>query len=169
MKATRTILFCFACLLVFLAAGAATCWIRAKHKYLPDVRASLAYSYAGLFSEYSLLQSNQAGPEQGKKALLEYLGVLQRLQSGKIKYPGKILHLYAEVAYLRLYQLEMATNSSAKAAEYLSSAESELAALGHKDITPEQLIRYIQVREAAEAKLYNSDKKITASAAGQKP
>ncbi len=63
MKALRTILFRFACLLVFLAAGAATCSIRAKYKYLPNVRASLAYSYLGLFGEYSLLQSNQAGAE----------------------------------------------------------------------------------------------------------
>jgi hypothetical protein len=168
MKALRTIFFCFACLLVFLAAGAATSSIRAKYTYLPNVRASLAYSYARLFDEYSLLQSNQAGPEQGKTALLEYLRVLQHLQNGKVEYPGNILHLYTEVTYLRLYQLEMTTNNSAKATEYLNSAESQLALLGHKDIPPNQLIKYIQAREAAEEKLYNGDKKLTESAFEQK-
>src|SRR5712692_5726183 len=156
MKAVRMILFCFACLLVFLVFGVATCTIRAKYRYFPDVRASLAYSYAAFFSEYAFLQSNQAGGEQGKTALLEYLGILQRFQNEKIKYPEKILHLYSELTYLRLYRLEVDTNNPAKADQYLRSAENELAILGHRDITPEQLIKYIQAQEASEAKLYSS-------------
>lgn len=156
MKAVRMILFCLACLLVFLVVGAATCTIRAKYRYLPSIKASLAYSYAAFFSEYAHLQSNQAGGEQGKTALLEYLGILQRFQNEKINYPEKLLHLYSELTYLRLYQLEVDTNNPAKADQYLKSAENELAILGHRDITPEQLIKYIQVQEASEAKLYNS-------------
>jgi hypothetical protein len=156
MKAVRMILFCFACLMVFLVVGAATCTIRAKYRYVPNVRANLAYSYAAFFSDYALLQSNQAGGDQGKTALLQYLGILQRFQNEKIKYPEKILHLYSELTYLRLYQLEVDTNNPVKADQYLKSAENELAILGHREITPEKLIKYIQAKEAYEAKLYNS-------------
>ncbi len=73
------------------------------------------------------------------------------------------------MTYLRLYQLEMATNNSAKAAEYLNSAESELALLDHRGISPNQLIKYINAREAAEAKLYNADKKVLESTSEQNP
>jgi hypothetical protein len=156
MKTIKTILFCFLCFLVFLITGTATCALRAKYKYVPKVRASLAYSYAAFFSEYALLQSTQVGGQQGKTALLEYLGILQRVQNEKIQYPERMLHLYSEITYIRLYRLEAATNNPTKAEEYLRSAENELAILGHKDVTRERLIQYIQAQGASESKLYNS-------------
>jgi hypothetical protein len=169
MKVVKVIFFCCAYLLVFLATGALSCAIRAKHRDLPRVRASLAYSYAGFFEEYSFLQYNQAGGEQSKTALLDYLGILQRIQNEKIKYPEKALHFYSDLTYLRLYRLEVAANNPAKADEYLKSAQNELAILGRKDVSAENLIKSIEAQEAREAKLYNNDKDETASVARQKP
>jgi len=169
MKVVKFILFCFACLLVFLVIGAASCTIRVKYRDLPKVRASLAYSYAAFFGEYSFLQYNQVGGKQGKKALLDYLGILQRIQNEKIKYPEKALHFYSDLTYLRLYRLEVAAGNSAKADEYIKSAQNELAILGRKDVSAENLIRSIEAQEADEARLYNSGGDVTASAAGQKP
>ena len=153
MKAVRMILFCFACLLVFLVFGVATCTIRAKYRYFPDVRASLAYSYAAFFSEYAFLQSNQAGGEQGKTALLEYLGILQRFQNEKIKYPEKILHLYSELTYLRLYRLEVDTNNPAKADQYARWARAaEGARTERKEVGSGQLtIRWLRRRQYPQA------------------
>jgi hypothetical protein len=169
MKVVKIILFCFACLLVFLITGAASCAIRAKYRDLPKIRASLAYSYVGFFGEYSFLQYNQAGGEQGKTALLDCLGILQRIQNEKIKYPERALHFYSDLTYLRLYRLEVAANNSAKAGEYIRSAQNELAILGQKDVSAENLIKSIEAQEADEAKLYNNDRNVTASVAGQKP
>ena len=168
MKVVKLIFVCFACLLAFFIAGAAGCVIRAKYRDLPRVRASLAYSYAGFFAEYSFLQYNQAGGEQGKTALLDYLGILHRIQNEKIKYPEKALHFYSDMAYLRLHRLETVANNSAKANEYLRSAQNELAMLGRKDVSAENLIKSIEAQEASEAKLYNSDRSVTESMAGQK-
>lgn len=169
MKAIRFISFCLGCVLVSVAAGAATCVIRAKYWYLPNVKANLAYSYAGFFSEYAVLQSNQASAQDGKTALLQYLGILQRFQSEKIGYPENLLHLYSGQTYLRLYRLEVVTKNPAKADEYLRSAERELAIQGHKEITPEQLIRYTQALEASEAKFYNGNTGIPVPVDEQKP
>jgi hypothetical protein len=169
MKVVKIILFCFACLLVSLITGATSCAIRAEYRDLPRVRASLAHSYASLFEEYSFLQYNQAGGEQGKTALLDYLGILQRIQNEKIKFPEKALHFYSELTYLRLYRLEVAANNPAKADEYIKSAQNELAILGRKDISAENLIKFIEVQEAREARLYNNDRDATVSVAGRKP
>ncbi len=169
MKVIKIVLFCFTCLLVFLITGVVSCVIRAKHSDLPRVRASLAYSYAGFFAEYSFLQYNQAGGKQGKTALLDYLGILQRIQNEKIKYPEKALHFYSDVTYLRLYRLEMAANNSAKANEYIRSAQNELAILGRKDVSAADLIKSIEAQEAEEAKLYDNDGNVTVSVTGQKP
>jgi len=169
MKAVKIILFCFACLLVFLVTGAVCCGIRAKYWDLPNVRASLAYSYTSFFGEYSFLQYNQAGGEQGKTALLDYLGILHRIQNEKIKYPEKALHFYSDLTYLRLYRLEVASNNSVKAAEYVRSAQNELAILGQKDVLATNLIKSIEAQEAYEAKLYNNDRDVSASVTGQKP
>ncbi|HEY6265923.1 MAG TPA: hypothetical protein VIW93_14070 [Candidatus Acidoferrum sp.] len=169
MKVVESILFCFACLLVFLITGVASCAIRVKYRDLPKVRASLAYSYAGFFGEYSFLQYNQAGGKQGITALLDYLGILQRIQDEKIKYPEKALHFCSDMTYLRLYRLEVKAGNSAKANEYIRSAQNELAILGRKDVSAENLIKSIEAQEAYEEKLYNSGGDVTASVAGQKP
>ncbi len=65
MKALKSLLFCFACTLVVLLAGAITCSVRAKYRSLPTVKAAAAYSYVPFLGEYSFLQYNQAGGEQG--------------------------------------------------------------------------------------------------------
>jgi hypothetical protein len=44
-------------------------------------------------------------------ALLDYLGILHRIQNEKIRYPEKALHFYSDLTYLRLYRLEAAANS----------------------------------------------------------
>ncbi len=169
MKVLKTVLFCFACLLVFLVTGAASCAIRAKYGYLPKVRASLAYSYAALLGEYSFLQYNQAGGEQGKTALLDYVGMLQKIRSDRIQYPENILHFDSALTYLRLYRLEVAANNSTKPEEYLRSAQKELSSMGKKDVSAELLIKLIETREANEAKLYNNYKDMTLPAAEKKP
>jgi hypothetical protein len=51
----------------------------------------MAYSYASLFGDYSLLQYNQAGGEQGKKALLDYLEILQKMRDQGIRDPKNVL------------------------------------------------------------------------------
>jgi len=72
-----------------------------------------------------------------------------------------MLHLYSEITYIRLYRLEMATGNPTKAEEYLRSALNESEILGHKDVTRERLIKYIQEQGASESKLYNGGTDIT--------
>ena len=169
-KALKTLLFCLACVLVFLTTAAVSCGIRAKYRELPKLRASSSSFYAGFLGEYFFLQYNQAGGEQGRTALLVYLGELQRIQNDKIKYPEKTLHLDTALTYLRLYRLEAAANNSAKADEYLRSAQKELLSIGQKDSSAEHL-KAIETRESEEARLYNSDTSPAAIApvTGQKP
>jgi hypothetical protein len=169
MKVLKSIFFCFVCLLAFLVAGAASCTIRAKYWGIPKVRASLASSYAGLFGEYSFLQYNQAGAEQGKAALLDYLGLLDRIQNERIQYPRYTLHFDAGLTYLRLYRLEMAANKPAEAGEYLRSAQKEFASSGMRgDLSSETLAKNIAVREAGEAKRYNKVEGTTVPATERK-
>ncbi len=167
MKVLKKLLFSLACVLVFLVAAAASCGIRAKYRELLKLRASSASFYTGFLGGYSFLQYNQAGGEQGKTALLVYLGELQRIQNEKIKYPGNTLHFNSALTYLRLYRLEVAANNSTKADEYLRSAQKELSSLGQKDVSAEHLIKAIETREVDEARLYNKD--ATAPVAGPKP
>jgi hypothetical protein len=63
----------------------------------------------------------------------------------------------------------VAANNSAKADEYIRSAQHELAILGRKDVSAENLIKSIEAQEAAEARLYNNDRNVTASVPGRKP
>jgi hypothetical protein len=159
MKVLKSIFFCFVCLLAFLVAGAASCTIRAKYWGIPKVRASLAYSF---------LQYNQADAEQGKAALLDYLGLLDRIQNERIQYPRYTLHFDAGLTYLRLYRLEMAANKPAEAGEYLRSAQKEFASSGMRgDLSSETLAKNIAVREAGEAKRYNKVEGTTVPATEQ--
>jgi len=169
MKVLNTLLFCLACVLVFLVTAAVSCGIRAKYGALPKLRASSASFYAGFLGEYSFLQYNQAGGEQGRRALLVYQGELQKIQNEKIRYPERTLHFDSALAYLRLYRLEVAANNLTKADEYLRSAQKELSILGQKDVSREHLIKAIETREADEARLYNNDEEMTSPVAVQKP
>ena len=169
MRVLKTLLFWLACGLIFLITAAVSCGIRAKYRELPKLRASSAAFYADFLGEYSFLQYNQAGGEQGKKALLVYLGELQRIRNEKIKYPERTLHFDSALTYLRLYRLEAAANNSAGADGYLRSAQKELSILGQKDVSPEHLIKAIETRETDEARLYNNGKDMTSPVALQKP
>jgi hypothetical protein len=171
LKVVKGILFSFACLVVFLVAGAATCAIRAKYKYTPMVKSSMAHSYVSLVGEYSFLQYNQAGGEKGKTALLDYHGVLQKIQNEGIQDPQRTLHFYSGFTYMRLYRLDLAANKPAEATDYLKSAQREFSSLGWKDdvVSPENLIKKAEMREASEAKLYNLEKNLNAPAAREGP
>src|SRR6266436_4086911 len=167
MKALKSLLFCFACTLVVLLAGAITCSVRAKYRSLPTVKAAAAYSYVPFLGEYSFLQYNQAGGEQGRTALLEYLTELQKIQTEKVRYPKQTLGFDSALTYLRLYRLELATGSSSKAEDYLGAAQKELSSIGWKDVSPDHLIKAIQTREIEESRLYNSKKNIAVPVAEQ--
>jgi len=129
----------------------------------------MAYSYTSLFGEYSFLQYNQAGGEQGKTALLDYLGILQKIRNQRIPYPENTLHRDSALTYLRLYRLEVTANNPTKAEQYLGSAQTEFSNMGKKDASPDSLIKLIQTREANEAKLYNNDEDAAFSRNEKKP
>jgi hypothetical protein len=147
----------------------ASCAIRVKYSALPKLRASSASFYSRFLEGYSFLQYNQASTEEGKTALLVYLGELQTIQNGKIEYPEKSLHFDSALTYLRLYRLELLASNATKAEEYLSSAQHEFAMLGQKNVSTESLIKAIETREIGEARIYNGDKGVTGPMVGQKP
>jgi len=156
MKLTKIFLFTGACALVFLATAAVSCGIRTKYYALPNMRAGSAALYADLLREYYFLQYNQAGDEQGKVALLEYIAFLEKTRTQIKNYPARNLHFNLALTYLRLYRLETASSNHAKANEHLQAAQREFTILGQKDISADQLIKDIETRESNEAKLYNN-------------
>ena len=91
LKILKIFLFCGVCLLALLTAAAASCAFRVRYGNLARLNTSMAYSYASLFGDYSLLQYNQAGGEQGKKALLDYLEILQKMRDQGIRDPKNVL------------------------------------------------------------------------------
>lgn len=88
MKHLKSALLCILC---FLMAAAATCFLRAKYHSLPDTRALYAYDYVSNVDRYSFLQYNQSGADQGRTALLQYLKLLQRIRRENIDYPSNLL------------------------------------------------------------------------------
>jgi len=154
----RKILFGLSCVLAFLLAAAVSCALRAKFKFVPEVKASYARMYAENLDRYSFLQYNQASSDQGKAALLEYIKFLQRIRAEHIEFPPNLLRYDFGLAYLRLYRLEMAAGDPAGADRDMQSAQEELSGLGWKqaDLSTEALAKQIQTRESNEAKLYNA-------------
>ncbi len=154
----RKILFGLTCVLAFLLAAAISCALRAKVKFVPEVKASYARMYAENLERYSFLQYNQAGSDQGKAALLEYIGFLQRIRTERIDLSQNLLRYDFGLAYLRLYRLELAAGDPASANRYMQSAQKELSGLGWKpeNLSSEALSKQIQTRESGEAKLYNT-------------
>lgn len=157
MKVLKTILFCSACLLVFLLAAAVSCALRAKYSSVPKLRAEFSSMYAANLREYSFLQYNQASPDQGKTALLQYLELLRRIKDKKIQYPKNTLHRDSGLTYLRLYRLESTAGNYTAADDYMRSAQKEWSALGwkDKDVSTEALTKLIETRELNETNLYN--------------
>lgn len=154
MKVLKTILLCGLC---FLVAATVTCFLRAKYSRLPSIRTSFAYDYADNLDRYSFLQYSQAGPEQGKVALLQYIKLLDRIRRENIIYPQNLLHRDFALTYLRLYRIESAAGYVLAADDYMKSAQKELVAQGAKEqqVSPEALTKLIEARESREAELYN--------------
>lgn len=154
----RKILFGFGCVLAFLLAAAVSCALRAKFQSVPEVKASYARMYAENLDRYSFLQYNQAGSDQGKAALLEYVKFLQRIRAERIQFPPNLLRYDFGLTYLRLYRLELAAGDPAGANREMQSAQKELSGLGWKqeDLSTDALAKQIQTRESNEAKLYNA-------------
>lgn len=165
MKALKTIGFCFLCATVFVAAAATSCALRARYSLVPQLESEDAYMYATNLDRYSFLQYNQASPDRGQHALLEYLKLLERIRTEGIKYPQPRLHRDFGITYLRLYRLELPNANSAAADSYMSSAQREFSALGWKDVSAEALTKYVETLESNEQKLYNSSE-IQNSSAG---
>jgi hypothetical protein len=155
MKRLKTVLLCCIC---FLAAAAVTCFLRAKYGWLPDLKATYAYAYIGNVQRYSFLQYNQATPEQGRAALLQYLNLLERIRSEHIAYSANLLHRDFALTYLRLYRLESAAGNSSTADNYMKSAQKELLAQGaqEKQVSAEALAKLIAARELRESEVYNN-------------
>jgi hypothetical protein len=107
----RTALFWLGCLLVFLLTAAASCFLRAKHRSVPDLKSEYAYLYAGNLERYSFLQYNQASPEEGRAALLQYLKLLQRIKDEHINFPRSlsiaisVSRIFACIASNRLWAM----------------------------------------------------------------
>jgi hypothetical protein len=162
----RKILFGVSCVLAFLLAAAVSCAVRAEFKSVPEMKASYARMYAESLDRYSFLQYNQASPDQGKAALLEYLKFLQRIQAERIEFPPNLLRYRFGLTYLRLYRLELAAGDPANADRDMQSAQKELSGLGWKqqDLSTEALAKQIQTRESSEDRLYNASPQETSAA-----
>jgi len=89
--------------------------------------------YADNLAHYSFLQYNQAGPDQGRTALLQYLSFLQRIKNEYIRYSARILHMDFVLTYLHLYRLESTVGNSAVAAGYMNDAQRDWSALTWKN------------------------------------
>lgn len=165
MKVLKTIGFCLLCATVFVAAAATSGALRARYNLVPQLESTEAYVYATNLDRYSFLQYNQASPDRGRHALLEYLKLLERVRVEGIKYPQPVLHRDFGLTYLRLYRLELPNANSAAAASYMKSAQREFSALGWKDVSAEALTKYVETLESNEQKLYNGPE-IQDSAAG---
>ena len=154
----NTVRFRSGCALIFLFAAAVSCVLRAKYSSEPNLKTDFAYRYAANLKQYSFLQYSQAGPAQGRQALLEYLKVLERIRDEKIQYPQSTLHHDFGLTYLRLNRLELAGGNSVAAVGYMRSAQKELSALGWKgeDVSAEALTKLIETRVLNEEKLYGS-------------
>lgn len=159
MKTMKTARFCMLCLLTLLLVAVGTCAARARYRSLRQLRSEYAGMYLDNLSRYSFLQYSQAGPDQGRAALEQYLALLQRIRAERIPYPASTLHADFGLTYLRLYRLESSAGNLAVAKDYMRSAQKEFAAMGWKsDSTSDAaLSKLIQTREANEAKLYNTD------------
>ena len=157
MKVLKKIFFVFGCALIFLLSAALSCVLRARYSSVPKQKAEFAYMYAANLEQYSFLQYNQAGPEQGRESLLQYVQLLQRIRDEHIEFPPNTLHRDFGLTYLRLYRLESSAGNSAEAAGYLKASQTEWAALGWKaeDVSPEALTKLIAKRESNEARIYN--------------
>jgi hypothetical protein len=130
-----------------------------------------AYVDAGNLERYSFLQYNQAGPEEGRAALQQYLSLLQRIQDEHINSPPDTLHRDFGLTYLRLYRLESAAGNSVLADGYMRSAQKEFLSLGWKeeDVSTEALKKDIETRELNEARFYNHEKLAPAKTGTQAP
>ena len=169
MKTLRTTLFCLGCLLVLLLAAATSCLLRAKYRSVPKLKSEYAYLYAGNLERYSFLQYNQAGPEEGREALQQYLRLLQRIKDEHINFPSVTLHRDFGLTFLRLYRLESAAGNGAAADGYMKSAQREFSSLGWKEenVSTEALKEDIETRESNEAKFYNPEMQVPARAEKQ--
>jgi hypothetical protein len=169
VKSLRTTLLGFGCLLVFLLTATASCVLRAKLRSVPDLKSEFAYMYAGNLERYSFLQYNQASPEEGRAALLQYLKLLQRIEDEHINFPSVTLHRDFGLTYLRLYRLESAAGNGAVAEGYMASAQREYSSLKWKeeDVSTEALKKDIETRESNEAKSYNRETQTTTTAGKQ--
>ncbi|MHB8755883.1 MAG: hypothetical protein ACYC92_13150 [Candidatus Acidiferrales bacterium] len=133
MKILKAILFCFGCFLAFLLAAGVSCALRAKYSLVPKLRTEFAYMYADNLAHYSFLQYNQAGSDQGRTALLQYLNLLQRIRNERIPYSARTLRLNFILTYLHLYRLESSAGNSTAADNYIKSAQKEWTDLGWKN------------------------------------
>jgi hypothetical protein len=169
VKILRTALFSLGCLLTFLLAAAASCSLRARYHYVPKLKSMYAYEDAGNLDRYSFLQYNQAGPEEGRAGLQQYLRLLQRIQDEHINFPSVSLHRDLGLTFLRLYRLESAAGNDATADGYMKSAQREFSSLGWKEenVSTEALKKDIETRELNEAKLYNPEMQVPARAEKQ--
>jgi len=156
MKVLRNILFYLVCATVFLVATVGSSAFRAKYTLVPKLKSTDAYMYATNLDRYSFLQYDQAGPDQGRRALLEYLKLLDRIRGEKIEYSQVTLHRDFGLTYLRLYRLELADGNPSAAGNYMKSAQKEWSALGWKDVSAETLTAYVETLESKEQKLYNT-------------
>ncbi|MFZ0213512.1 MAG: hypothetical protein WBE20_05910 [Candidatus Acidiferrales bacterium] len=154
MKFLKTILLCGMC---FLVAATATCVLRAKYGWLPSLKASYASDYSENVGRYSFLQYNQAGPEQGRTALLQYLNLLERIRRENIDYPKNQLHRDFALTYLRLYRIESAAGNASASDNFMKSAQKELLAVGAKEqrVSPEVLAKLIETHDSKMDQLYN--------------
>lgn len=158
MRSLKSVAFGFLCTLVFLVAAATTSISRAKYRLIPRLKTEFAYMYAGILERYSFLQYSQAGPDQGREALLRYLKFLQLIRDEPIQYPPQLLNRDLGLTYLRLYRLESAAGNSVAADESMRSAQGAWSAVGWKndEVSAAALQKLIETRESEEQKLYNN-------------
>lgn len=160
MRFPKNILFVFTSLLVFLLAATLSCVIRSKYSSLPEIRAGEAGMEAAMLYQYSSLEYTQAGPEQAREGLLQYIRFLERVRNEHIDYPKNEFHADLGLAYLRLYRLESGAGDADAADAYMTNAQKELARLGwkEKDLSREALVKLIETRTSNDVKFYDGNK-----------
>ncbi|MDE3170418.1 MAG: hypothetical protein KGL75_09760 [Acidobacteriota bacterium] len=155
MKILKTALLCICS---FLFAAVASGVLRARYGCVPSFKSQYASLYESNLARYALLQANQADANDGRAALLQYIGFLQGIRRQDIRFPERRLHYDLGLAYLRLFRLEKAAGDAQLASSHMRIAQQELTSLGWKkeDLSADALEKSIDKRQAAEDELYGS-------------
>jgi hypothetical protein len=115
------------------------------------IKTSQADDYLMRMRAYAYLQYKQADTPHAKKALTDYLQVIDWLRADKVRGMDNKLAFEAGLANLRLYRLSVAEKDQTQSTRYMQAAQAEDKKLGWNDVSIEHLANLIAARESAES------------------